>query len=477
LENVLSLICEMMKIKFLISCLVCILLGSVTLVNADYNDWLPVWNLWFGSYAANYQDLWFDSSGNPIILHRYSDNSMAVMSYSTSMRSEIWSLTTQADSVLAMVVRSNGYPVVAFRDKNNGNRLTVIERNGSNRIVMWTAWFSLSPIVAVDIELKADWIPVVIYSEFVSMHTSPVTAMVRDSESRTDLWISVFSNYADLAIDSNDYLYIVYNDNSKISVQKYDTKWSQVGSAEFSAGSAYTLNIDIKSNDIPVVSYFDATNNKVMAQEFSEKSWTILWPVDGFSSWAANDVDMKIDSSDNIIVAYRDASNNNRASAKKYSEWSWSTLWSLGFWSWAVSYVSVGIDATDIPYIAYRDAGNNDKTTVTKLTEILTCFDWINTELFNGSCLGVEAGNLKTMDGSAISSFEDIFCGNKVKVSLSVRNLSSTASKYVWWKFVTKIAEFDITEKLESGVKTTLQEINVMVFKPTQFEDLLMTVD
>jgi len=118
---------------------------------------------------------------------------------------------------------------------------------------------------------------------------------------------------SDIAIDSNNNLYVAYISNSangrKINVKKFDgTSWTQVGNANFSAKAVQHLAIAVTSTGIPfvVASQWDSSDgnhlkNTVYKYDNLSNTWSSFGG-DFVSDGQATYNDLAVDNVNNYLV-------------------------------------------------------------------------------------------------------------------------------------------------------------------------------
>lgn len=183
------------------------------------------------------------------------------------------------------------------------------------------------------------------------------------------------ADYISLAIDSNDKLYVAYQDDAngdKTSVMAFNTvnsTWETVGSLGFSSGVALFQSLAINNADVPYVSYRDAANaNKITVKSFNGSNWIDVGSA-GFSATTVAYTSITFNSSDEPYVAFKDYEaittiHKERTSVMKFNGSTWEYVGSKQFSTGKDSYQQIVIDNTDKPYVIFRDGGNANKTTV-----------------------------------------------------------------------------------------------------------------
>src|SRR5690606_9315922 len=121
------------------------------------------------------------------------------------------------------------------------------------------------------------------------------------------------SSYTSLAINSNDELYVAYQDGGamdSVTVKKFDgSNWVTVGSTFLSqpfAGSNY-IHIAIDHNDVPYVAYMNPypSGPKASVHKFNGTSWVLVGPA-SFTSGLAIFTNLAFDKNNTPYLVYHD---------------------------------------------------------------------------------------------------------------------------------------------------------------------------
>jgi hypothetical protein len=166
--------------------------------------------------------------------------------------------------------------------------------------------------------------------------------------------------------------YVAYKDganSSKATVMKYtgagETGWETVGSAGFSAGQAYYTSLYVYEGT-PYIAYEDGDNSyKATVMKYTgagETGWEIVGSA-GFSAGQAYFTSLYIYEG-TPYVAYKDGANSGKATVMKYESGSWRNVGSAGFSAGAISNLSLYM-YDNTPYVSYRD-NSIGKATVMK---------------------------------------------------------------------------------------------------------------
>lgn len=168
------------------------------------------------------------------------------------------------------------------------------------------------------------------------------------------------SNYVDVALDSNDFPYVGYQDagnSNKMTVMKYNgSSWVNVGSPGISTGVTHYNGIEFDSNDTLYACFVESTTNRVTVKKFNGSSWVTVGSA-GFtpSGTYAVHVDFKIAPNGNLYVAFTTGA-NNKAQVMTFNGTSWVSVGTVGFSIGRADFFHMTISENNVPYILFRDA-------------------------------------------------------------------------------------------------------------------------
>jgi hypothetical protein len=193
---------------------------------------------------------------------------------------------------------------------------------------------------------------------------------VRVRKYNGEMWVDVglsgvsstWSDYASLAIDSNDILYVAYSDgdlNGRITVKKFDgINWVDVGVPGFSGVYSTRISIVIDKNNFVYVGYKQLGPSCV--KKYNGNAWIDILPQDFFIS--EGEPSLKID---NNGVLYMICSTWNPIGImiKKYNGITWINNW-INLSTYINASFSLAFNRSNTPYLAYKDPANGNKVAV-----------------------------------------------------------------------------------------------------------------
>jgi len=174
--------------------------------------------------------------------------------------------------------------------------------------------------------------------------------------------------------------YVVYRENSIAAgrVKKFNGKnWIAVG-ANFSLGDVSCTTMAFDNKGVPYVAYSDeADSNKATVMKFDGNNWIPVGSI-GFTPGSATYTSIAIDGNGIPYLAFRDQGSSSynswpngfRASVMKFDGTNWVYVGNPGFSGgsgpYGALYTSLTIDKNGLPYVAYSDFSNDSKATVMK---------------------------------------------------------------------------------------------------------------
>lgn len=274
--------------------------------------------------SVQYVSMSIDQNNNEIYV-AYRDNSrngqLSVKKYSNNSWSSIGLGVTSGSVEYVSAAAYNGTVVVAYKDNNQNGKATCAYYYSGN-------WYALGSV------------------GFTSGSVS----------------------YVNLVVTPSGYASIGYRDhNNKPALYEWTSNgWSYKGTASSNGCSEVTMAVD--SNDVPYLGYIDWGNSSKLTVRKYTSSWSTVGS-SGFTPNGLGSPDMAFDKNSNTpYVVYRDNNNNQKASVMKYNGNSWANVGSAGFSANTVDYTSIAVDATGALYVGFKDNAVSQKATVMKYT-------------------------------------------------------------------------------------------------------------
>lgn len=223
---------------------------------------------------------------------------------------------------LIMVSQTEAYLAYRFYDNEGSSReynLRVKKYNGTSweqlgtpADITETSYNDNSSTMVIDSTGK-------LYVEYMDRAAGKITVKTYDSS--TDTWVEVgnFSNgpstNIDIALDSNDMLYLASYGGSKIQLFRYTNDWEYLDevSAQFH-GESREFDMEIDSQDQPVLAYRDGSTR---VSTYTGTSWVDFTGADSISS--TGDYALDLDPSDvPYVTTYP-----NQVTTQRYTPQGW----------------------------------------------------------------------------------------------------------------------------------------------------------
>lgn len=162
------------------------------------------------------------------------------------------------------------------------------------------------------------------YTHGTNNTVSVLTRLVSDGTST--VWTTISDNVSSGLVSCLDFkiygtsYYVAYSDatTNKTTVKKYNgSSWDTLGSADFSAGAAYCVSLDIDTNGTPYIAYQDAANsNGVSVQKYNGSTWEYVGTAN-FNGGAAAPVTLVLNGT-TPVVAFGDGTSSGKLSVFCY---------------------------------------------------------------------------------------------------------------------------------------------------------------
>ncbi len=341
----------------------------------DVDSWRFVGNPYFSDGEAAYVSLAFNGDVPYVAFQdRANSNKATVM----KLNGDTWEVvgtkgfSDGAVYYVSMVI-INGIPYVGYMNGGTGYP-TVMKFDGSSWVVVGTAGFGTTTATCLSM-VDYNGVPCVAVTDSYSAvgsirvyyYNGSWTALGNTSSNYTSAYSSL-----KLAVYNNT-PYLAYCDNSnsgKASVIAYNgTAWSAVGTAGFSAEAAYHIDMAINEG-VPYVVYTDKTwRGNVIAMKYSGSAWEKIGSQYVYTA-VLNEAAFAIGfyKGEPLVMAYLFTDDHGQSP-------SGSVIWDGSAWR-ALGYANIEAGNSSIaninnePYVAFtsynEDPGINRKVTVVK---------------------------------------------------------------------------------------------------------------
>ena len=281
---------------------------------------------------------------------------------------------------ISLALDSSNAPYVAYMDRGNLDKATVMKFDGANWGSVGSVGFSAGSANDLSLVIHND-VPYLAYSDYSQSWKASVVKYT--GTGAMGGWEFVGNSYftdpwalhTSLALHNNT-PYVAYIDmiipqqDFRPRVMKYNSvsdTWERVGTAPYVAGLALYTSLAIDSSGTPYVAYQDLGNGgygRATVKKFNGASWELVGSR-GFPAGAYRTTytSLALDSNDTPYVAFQDYGGSNKATVMKFNGTSWVSVGTAGFSAGNAEFTSLVIH-NDIPYVAFQDVANSGKATV-----------------------------------------------------------------------------------------------------------------
>jgi len=353
-------------------------------------DWGPVGNEGFSAGAAGDTSLAFGPDGAPTVAYSDYGNSYKATVMRFNSVSGAWELVGNAGFSAGMAVYTSlafgpdGAPTVAYQDGGNGYKATVMRFNSVSGAweLVGSPGFSAGTVNYTSLAFGPGGAPYVAYQDWGNSHKATVMRYNSVSGAWEPVGSAGFSAgtayFTSLAFGPGGAPTVAYQDDGngdKATVMRYNSAsgaWEPVGSAGFSADSALYTSLAFAPDGAPTVAYEDYGNGQkatVMRYNSVSGAWELVGSP-GFSAGTVNYTSLAFGPGGAPYVAYQDGGNGNQTTVMRYNSVSgaWELVGSAGFSAGTAYFTSLAFEPGGAPTVAYSDDGNGDKATVMRFT-------------------------------------------------------------------------------------------------------------
>ncbi len=292
--------------------------AKATVMKYNGTNWDTVGNREFSAGIVDCPSMAFDRTGIPYVT--YMDwtvgKKITVMKFDGSNWVYLGNpgFSDTAVSYNSIAIDSNGIPYVTFRDVAHDYRASVKKFDGTNWIYVGTPGFSLlgdgnEGALYTSITFDKHNVPYVAYSDFSNSFRATVQKF--DGTNWVQVGTPGFKNWnaeytRSLAFDSNNNPYMVCSVSNKAAVVKFDgNNWVELGTPA-SAGNTEYASIAIDSKDSIYVAYKDNLNGqRAVVRKFNGTDWLPVGS-SGVSAWDVLFTTLAIDRNDNLYLSFSD---------------------------------------------------------------------------------------------------------------------------------------------------------------------------
>ena|GEM_PF-3122343 len=260
---------------------------------------------------------------------------------------------------VSLAIDLTGYPVVAYSDGADFNRISLRRWNGNSWVSIGEDGFAQGG-GSWSMKIDSSGLPVVAYQDgpfgkaSVSRWTGTSWELIGDAQ-----FSAMQAYYLDLAIDLNGNPVVAYQDREngyKTSVQRWNgSAWVMVGPAGFTQELASDQSIAIGIDGTLYLADRSGYQDQVRVRRWDGTIWQVMGGIAGFGTQFDSDIAMVLDSLGNPIIAYNSYSLSPGITVRQWNGSAWELLGPEGFASVYSHSISLAIDSGGAPVIAYRD--------------------------------------------------------------------------------------------------------------------------
>ena len=272
-------------------------------------------------------------------------------------------------------IDSSGDPYVSYME-NSIHKPVVKKYYGNTWEIIGDKRISVGTVAPdISLELNPSDIPFIAYIDHGSGYKGTLKKWNGNTWENFGTEISIESGMVDglgcisLAFDASEAPFVAYIDgvSGKAMVKKWTgSTWETIGTAGFSIGNPYSINIVLDSNGKPYVAYFDEGNNyKVTVKMLNGNTWETVGDIGSSVEWYRN-LSLTLDDLGNPYIAFPDFENGSNLVVKKWTGSTWETIGEESSNSGPVYETYLIFNSNDLPYVAYSNDSDGRRVTVKK---------------------------------------------------------------------------------------------------------------
>lgn len=360
--------------------------ATVMRLNSAGTAWETVGSSGISAGSATQLSIAFSPDGAPFVAYQDSSftNSGIVERWDAADNS--WKYVAQLSSQpllirgISMAFAPDGKLYVAYRNRSLGNKATVERTNATytQREVVGLSGFSDGEIEDISMATSPDGTPYVAYVDRANGSKATVMSLNAGGAQWTPVGASEFSmglsTDISLALAPNGVPYLAYSDKANrgmatvIRLNSAGTTWEPVGLGSLSVGAAAHTSLAFGPDGKPYVAYQDGANEykaTVMRMNADGSAWESVG-IAGFSEGAVSYTSLKFGTDGKPYLAFQDGANGGRATVMRVNAGgtAWEIVGTPGFSPGAASYTSLAFGLSGEPYVGFQDGANGGKATV-----------------------------------------------------------------------------------------------------------------
>lgn len=271
-----------------------------------------------------------------------------------------------------LAVGPDGIPYIAYQDRANNDKLTVLKWNGSSWDALGGVGISGGTIQYPSMAVAPDGTPYVAYIDLANSIKITVLKWTGSS------WSAVggpgisggAGRFPSLAIAPDGTPYVAFRDGSvsnKTTVLKWTgSSWTALGGTGISTGKSHYQALAIAPDGTPYVAYQNVdAPAKATVLKWTGSSWLALGG-GNISAGRAEELDIVIGPDGTPYVAYEDFTTGAPMSILRWTGSSWEKMGGANFASEAIYRPRLAITKVGTIYLAYRRLSDGSKTAVRK---------------------------------------------------------------------------------------------------------------
>ena len=333
--------------------------------NTTNNAWEDVGSIGNMLWNGNFNDLAFDSIGNPYIFSTANSIANGTAACYMVCENPTTGGTIGSDQTIASGTKPEAFTSISLPSDFSGipefqwQKSTTSSTSGYSDIVDATsADYTENANISQTTWYKRKF-KVGCESNWVESNVVKVAVAVYNwSFVGTEAFTA--SEVADckITIDSTGTPYIAFTDGNAsdlLSVMKYSGgQWNYVGTAGgINTNTSNYIDLKVDAAGTPYVAYQDDVSKKANVKKFDGTNWVQVGAADFVQTY--DEISLAINSSGNPMVVFQNSSPNAIHYAFNGTSWSAGNPYQLGSWT---KYISFALDNTDV-YCAYRNTYND----------------------------------------------------------------------------------------------------------------------